>query len=190
MTTDTNENVFVKDGVLVIKPTLQDKKFIENNYTIDLRGQGCTGQQWTDCVATTNTTNSTFINPVKSGRINTKLGASIRFGRVEVVAKLPAGDWLWPAIFMLPKDNVYGSWPRSGEIDIMSSRGNNVSYAQGGTNIASSALHFGPDPGINGWWRNIVKRKAMHTTYASGYNTFGVEARTTFHLHYRMRANS
>ena len=25
---------------------------------------------------------------------------------------------MWPAIWMLPKDNVYGDWPRSGEIDI------------------------------------------------------------------------
>lgn len=177
MTTDTDENVFIKDGMLVIKPTLQHERFIENNYTIDLRGQGCTGSKWTDCVATTNTTNGTIINPVKSGRINSKLGACIKYGRIEVVAKLPAGDWLWPAIWMLPKDNVYGDWPRSGEIDIMESRGNNASYGQGGNNIASSTLHFGPNPENNGWWRNHVKRKAFHTTYAEGYNTFAIEVK-------------
>ncbi|KZM18687.1 uncharacterized protein EKO05_0006523 [Ascochyta rabiei] len=174
-TTNTEENVFIKDGVLVIKPTLQDDSLINNDNVIDLRGNGCTGPKWTDCVAVTNTTNGTIVNPVKSGRINTKLGASIKYGRIEVEAKLPAGDWLWPAIWMLPKDNVYGEWPRSGEIDIMESRGNNYTYSQGGNNIASSTLHFGPDTANDGWWRNNVKRKALHTTYAAGYNIFGVE---------------
>jgi beta-glucanase (GH16 family) len=177
MTTNTDENVFVKDGVLTIKPTLQDQSVLESNNVIDLRGHGCTGSKWTDCVTSTNTTNGTIINPVKSGRINTKLGASIKFGRVEVLAKLPAGDWLWPAIWMLPRDNVYGEWPRSGEIDIMESRGNNYTYKQGGNNIASSTLHFGPDGDNDGWWRNNVKRKALHTTYASDYNVYGVEVR-------------
>jgi hypothetical protein len=177
MTTNSDENVFIENGELIIKPTLQDEKFIAHNKIIDLRGNGCTGPEWTDCVATTNTTNGTIVNPVKSGRINTKLGANIKYGRVEVVAKLPAGDWLWPAIWMLPKDNVYGPWPRSGEIDIMESRGNAPSYAQGGNNIVSSTLHFGPDANHNGWFLNNVKRKALHTTYAKGYNTFGIEVR-------------
>ncbi|KAF1942004.1 concanavalin A-like lectin/glucanase [Clathrospora elynae] len=175
MTTNTDENVFIKDGILIIKPTIQEEKFITNNHTIDLRGHGCTGSDWIDCVATTNTTNSTIVNPIKSGRINTKLGASIKYGRLEVVAKLPVGDWLWPAIFMLPMDNVYGPWPRSGEIDIMESRGNAPGYKQGGNNIVSSALHFGPDAKNNGWWKNNVKRKALHTNYAANYNTFGIE---------------
>lgn len=179
MTTSTDENVFVNDGVLTIKPTLQNDVLMINNYTIDLRGQGCTGSAWTDCVATTNTTNGTVINPVRSGRINTKRGAWIKYGRVEVVAKLPAGDWLWPAIWMLPRDNVYGDWPRSGEIDIMESRGNHPGYPQGGNNIISSTLHFGPNANNDGWWRNNVKRKAVHTTYSKGYNIFGVEVRPT-----------
>jgi len=88
---------------------------------------------------------------------------------------LPDGDWLWPAIWMLPSDNVYGPWPRSGEIDIMESRGNNFSYPQGGNNIVSSTLHWGPNPANDGWWRNNVKREALHTTYAKGFNTYGIE---------------
>ena len=86
MTTSTDENVFVENGELVIKPTLTDERFIGSNYTIDLRGHSCTGSDWTDCVATTNTTNGTIVNPVRSGRINSKRGASIKYGRIEVVA--------------------------------------------------------------------------------------------------------
>jgi beta-glucanase (GH16 family) len=151
---------------------------VENDGVIDLRGKGCTGPKLSDCVTSTNTTNGTIVNPVKSGRINTKLGASIKFGRVEVVAKLPEGDWLWPAIWMLPKDSVYGEWPKSGEIDIMESRGNNYTYAQGGNNIVSSTLHFGPNSHNDGWWRNNVKRKNAHSPYSKAFHTYGVEVRT------------
>ena len=53
-----------------------------------------------------------------SARITTQNSATIAFGKVEVRAKIPRGDWLWPAIWMLPKDDVYGKWPLSGEIDV------------------------------------------------------------------------
>ena len=55
---------------------------------------------------------------MQSARISTINSATIAFGKVEVRAKLPKGDWLWPAIWMLPKDNKYGAWPLSGEIDV------------------------------------------------------------------------
>ena len=60
-------------------------------------------------------------------------------------AKLPAGDWLWPAIWLLPRDNEFGNWPASGEIDLMESRGNDASYPAEGNNMFGSTLHFGPD---------------------------------------------
>ncbi|WP_139905330.1 glycoside hydrolase family 16 protein [Clostridium thermarum] len=41
------------------------------------------------------------------------------YGRIEVKAKLPKGVGTWPAIWMMPKENTYGNWPASGEIDIM-----------------------------------------------------------------------
>ncbi|KAF2190477.1 glycoside hydrolase family 16 protein, partial [Zopfia rhizophila CBS 207.26] len=175
MTTDSDENVYIEDGILVIEPTLQDEDLVENDNIIDLHDQGCTGSKWSDCFASTNTTNGTIVNPVKSARINTKLGASIKFGRVEVTAQLPVGDWLWPAIWMLPLESKYGEWPKSGEIDIAESRGNNYTYSQGGNNIVSSSLHFGPNSKNDGWWRNYVKRSALHSTYSDRYHTFGVE---------------
>jgi hypothetical protein len=119
-TTVTDENVFVSDGILHIKPTLQDPKLINENSVIDLRKDGiCSSNIWSNCITSTNTTNGTIVNPVKSGRISTKKGARITYGRIEVTAKLPSGDWLWPAIWMLPADSIYGPWPKSGEIDIM-----------------------------------------------------------------------
>lgn len=48
---------------------------------------------------------------------------SRRYGRFEIRAKLPVGQGLWPAIWMLPDDAPYGGWAASGEIDIMEARG-------------------------------------------------------------------
>lgn len=172
----TDENVYVENGKLHIKPTLQDAALIEKDYVLDLRKNGiCSSNLWSNCLTATNTTNGTIVNPVRSGRISTKKGASIRYGRVEVTATLPAGDWLWPAIWMLPVKNTYGTWPRSGEIDIVESRGNNHTYGQGGNNIMSSALHWGPNPNNDAWWRTNVKRNALHTTFNKKVHTFGLE---------------
>ena len=70
------------------------------------------------CNVRSNKGTNTVINPVKSARISTVDSVSIVYGKVEVKAKMPRGDWLWPAIWMLPKDEKYGEWPKSGEIDV------------------------------------------------------------------------
>jgi beta-glucanase (GH16 family) len=162
--------------MLHIKPTLQDQSLIENDNVVNLLQDGiCSSDIWSNCVAVTNTTNGTIINPVKSGRVSTRLSHSIKFGRIEVEAQLPEGDWMWPAIWMLPVNNTYGDWPASGEIDIMESRGNNYTYPLGGNNIVSSTLHWGPDPLNDAYWQNIGKNKALQTTYTKGFHTFGLE---------------
>jgi len=59
-----------------------------------------------------------------SAKLETKHKADWGPGhRVEVRARAPKGKGTWPAIWMLPTENSYGRWPRSGEIDIMESVG-------------------------------------------------------------------
>ena len=54
-----------------------------------------------------------------SGRIRTINKGDWTYGRFEARIRLPHGQGLWPAFWMLPTDEVYGGWPQSGEIDIM-----------------------------------------------------------------------
>lgn len=54
-----------------------------------------------------------------SARLVSKLKGDWLYGRIEVSAKLPSGRGTWPAIWMMPTDGAYGTWPNSGEIDIM-----------------------------------------------------------------------
>lgn len=60
-----------------------------------------------------------------SARLITKSKGDWLYGRLEIKAKLPEGRGMWPAIWMLSTDWVYGKWPASGEIDIMENVGYN-----------------------------------------------------------------
>ena len=57
---------------------------------------------WWGCDRVGTPTN--IINPIDSGRIRTAKSFNIQNARIEIDAKLPRGDWLWPAIWMLPKE--------------------------------------------------------------------------------------
>lgn len=58
-----------------------------------------------------------------SGKITTLGKFSMKYGRIDIKAKLPVGNGLWPAIWMMPADNSYGDWPASGELDITENKG-------------------------------------------------------------------
>jgi len=94
---------------------------VRAGYTYELWGGSpadeCTGNFFYGCSRTSD--GNHYINPVMSGKLTTVNSFSFTYGRVEVRAKLPKGDWLWPAIWCLPRYNEYGEWPASGEIDIM-----------------------------------------------------------------------
>ncbi|MDH4032135.1 MAG: family 16 glycosylhydrolase, partial [Chromatiales bacterium] len=75
-----------------------------------------------------------------SARINTKGKFDFRYGKVEVKARLPAGQGTWPAIWMLHSDpTIYGPWPLSGEIDIMEA----FNLGVDDNNSIRSSTHYG-----------------------------------------------
>ncbi|EPS95328.1 hypothetical protein FOMPIDRAFT_1038574 [Fomitopsis schrenkii] len=176
ITADSTNNSSVQDGKLYIVPTLTSDVIgynnIFNGYTYNV--SGCTSSNRTACGAVSNSSSGSVINPVMSARLSTINSHSIKYSRVEVVAKLPRGDWLWPAIWMLPVNNVCGPWPASGEIDIMEARGNGISY-QHRIDFVRASLNWGPFPFLNGvaktcgWWAE--RRK----TYADGFHTYALE---------------
>lgn len=145
-------NSYVKNGVLNILPTLTSERIgedkVRGGYRLDFWGGNpadrCTGNNFWGCERTSGA-GGNYLNPIQSAKITTSESFSFKYGRVEVKAKLPRGDWLWPAIWLLPLYNDYGMWPASGEIDLMESRGN-VNYPfEGGVESFGSTLHWGPD---------------------------------------------
>ena len=102
--TTSTDNVFVKDGNMVLK-AIKTKKDGKTYYT--------------------------------SGKIKGQNKSDFMYGKVVVSAKVPEGQGLWPAIWMMPTDEAhYGQWPKCGEIDIMESLGND-------TTISYSTIHYG-----------------------------------------------
>jgi beta-glucanase (GH16 family) len=54
-----------------------------------------------------------------SSRIITLGKYSFKYGRVDIRAKLPKGQGIWPALWMLGANISTVGWPKCGEIDIM-----------------------------------------------------------------------
>mmetsp|Transcript_102147 Transcript_102147/g.234049 ORF Transcript_102147/g.234049 Transcript_102147/m.234049 type:complete len:517 (+) Transcript_102147:38-1588(+) len=163
------DNIGVANGMLYIKPgrltDLGDVETPAGTYPIQevmtgdcepwpgcanflLAPNQCTNALWGGCNKTGNVPPGNVIQPATSGRLNSNGKFSFQYGRIEVRARLPRGNWLWPAIWMLPTVFTYGNWPTSGEIDLVESRGNNPDYLFGGKpagrNFAGQTLHFGP----------------------------------------------
>ena len=105
--TDHPENVFVKDGHLHLRA-------VKESYM----GCGYTSAK------------------VKTRKRDGTPLFSQKYGRFELRAKLPTGQGVWPALWMLPQDEKYGGWPCSGEIDVMEARGQEPTKVLG-------TLHFG-----------------------------------------------
>ena len=93
MTTDLSSNLFISNNQLYIMPTLtsdvipSSQIFDNGNYTL----QGCTTGNKTACTVQSNKLLGKVINPVQSARINTQGKKNIKFGKVQVRAKLPRG---------------------------------------------------------------------------------------------------
>jgi beta-glucanase (GH16 family) len=100
-----------------------------------------------------------------SARISTVDRFAFRYGRIEARIRLPSGQGLWPAFWLLPQDNSYGSWAASGEIDVMEA----VNLGASGGNAVHGTIHYG------GEWPNNV----------SSGNSYLVptDATTDFHVY-------
>jgi beta-glucanase (GH16 family) len=68
-----------------------------------------------------------------SAKITTYKKFSMKYGRIEIRARLPCGRGIWPAFWLLP---INGEWPETGEIDIMEEDGLMPETVYG-------TLHFG-----------------------------------------------
>lgn len=179
MTTTQANNSFIEDGTLYLVPTLTSDEIgeaaITGNYTYSLNST-CTASPMTSsaCESVSNSTLGEVLQPIKSARIRTK--ASINRGRIEVKARLPAGDWIWPAIWMMPEDSVYGDWPRSGEIDMIESKGNVVkSQKDRYQNSVTSTLHWGPSPATDQWGLTTSNFSVPRDYFSEEFHTFGLD---------------
>ena len=88
-----------------------------------------------------------------SSRIKTQGNQNFQYGRIDIRARMPEGQGIWPALWMLGKNINEVSWPYCGEVDIMemvgggSGKDNRVvgtaHWNAGGLNASYSPASFG-----------------------------------------------
>lgn len=138
--TDSKKNASIEDGNLVI--TARQEESTGPALPPHMR-------------ANADDPDATATKPFTSARLKTKGKASWLYGRIDIRAKLPQGQGTWPAIWMLPENDHYGSWATSGEIDILEAVNLGVDCEKcpgGKENTILGTLHFGgkwPDNKLN-----------------------------------------
>lgn len=99
-----------------------------------------------------------------SGRVNTQGKRNFKYGLFEAKVKVPTGMGYLPAFWMMPTDeNLYGQWPRCGEIDIMEVMGQDTKKAMG-------TIHYG-NPHGQKQGEYVLK----NGDFSSQWHTFSVE---------------
>ena len=108
---------------------------------------------------------SLVLKPVEtSGRVNTQNKHDFKYGIFEARAKVPEGQGFLPAFWMMPtNENLYGQWPRCGEIDIMEVLGNDTTRSYG-------TLHYG-----NPHSQSQAGCTLTEGNFSDEYHTFAVE---------------
>ena len=172
-------NSFVDEGVLYLQPTLTSEALgldtmMYGSYNLwgGSPADTCTSNAFYGCERNA-AASGNYLNPIMSARLRTVNSFNFTYGRVEIRAKMPKGDWIWPAIWMLPTDQEYGTWPASGEIDIVESRGNDGSTCDGGNYSFASTLHWGPN-----WdqddWQPTHAEYVSPTSLNDEFHTYGL----------------
>lgn len=126
--TDRPENIVVEDGKLLLRA----------------RKERFTGPARPPEIA--ESPNPQITQDYTSGKVRTRGLHAWKYGRIEMRAKAPGGQGIWPAFWMMPNEDVYGPWALSGEIDIFEgfNIGAQCDECDGGRqNRTVSALHFG-----------------------------------------------
>lgn len=98
-----------------------------------------------------------------STRITTKGKKEFKYGRIECRAKLPTGQGIWPAFWMLGSNIPSVGWPKSGEIDILE-------YIGRDPHQVYTTLHTQDGHGDNGH-----SKKTEIANIEEGFHVFAVD---------------
>jgi uncharacterized protein (TIGR03437 family) len=97
-----------------------------------------------------------------SARLKTEGLYAVQYGRIEARIKIPYGQGMWPAFWMLGNNITTVGWPACGEIDIMENIGSTPATAYG-------SLH-GPDS-----YNETAQYQLASGALADDFHTYAVE---------------
>uniref|UniRef100_A0A1L8E2T1 Putative beta-1 n=1 Tax=Nyssomyia neivai TaxID=330878 RepID=A0A1L8E2T1_9DIPT len=109
-----SENLEISRGYLKIKPTFTNTVY-RDRYDLDI--DDCTGEIDSPACSRSRTKFLDIIPPVLSARISTKGKFHFLYGKVEIRAQLPNGNWIFPELFLESARNTYSDeFLQSGQI--------------------------------------------------------------------------
>ncbi|KAK5642300.1 hypothetical protein RI129_008467 [Pyrocoelia pectoralis] len=161
--------LYIEDNNLHIRPKVTDEMYgkdaVYNELDLNTR---CTGLlQSVECIQTPK--GWSILPPVTSAQISTIESFSFVYGAIEVKAKLPKGDWLYPEISLAPKSEIYGPQYDSGRIRIAMVYGNRE---------LSNDLYAGGVLGSSDAARNYALKKIFsYNHWTDNFHVFRVEWR-------------
>ncbi len=100
-----------------------------------------------------------------SARLTTRGKFEQAYGRYEARIRLPYGQGIWPAFWLLGADTQGEVWPQIGEIDIMEYRGQNPTVVLG-------TVH---GPGYSGGNSVSKSYTLQNDRFDTGFHIFGIE---------------
>ncbi|WP_108955942.1 discoidin domain-containing protein [Streptomyces fragilis] len=120
-----------------------------------------------------------------SARINTGATFQFTYGRVEARIKVPKGNGLWPAFWMMGADFLTGRpWPYNGEVDIVEVLGKDVKTAY--STVHAPAYNGGGGIGAPYTLPGNADFSDDFHTWAADWNskgiTYSLDGRTVFSL--------
>lgn len=98
-----------------------------------------------------------------STKITTKEKKEFQYGRIEVRAKLPVGQGIWPAFWMLGSNISTVGWPQCGEIDILE-------YIGKEPDMVFTSLHTQDSHG-----NTINTKKTTFQDIEEGFHVFAID---------------
>lgn len=160
---DNTEALSLVNGTAIIKPII-----LNDVYGDDAISKGldfafdCTGEFNTSgCKRAANVDN--ILPPFITAQFSTINSFKFKYGRVEVRAKLPSGDWVFPQIFLNPVEQEYGERNyESGQLRVVQSLGE--------CKIKNSAIMYSREPFRSA--KSCVTRCAKNGDWHNQFHNF------------------
>ncbi|KAJ8673915.1 hypothetical protein QAD02_005177 [Eretmocerus hayati] len=138
------ETIQIEGGILRIKPRLFEDAYGEDSVLLgQLRLADCTSSIPQECQR--RALSFHILPPVISAKLTTRNYFDFEYGIIEIRAKFPEGDWLYPEMWLEPLYKSYDSRYANARIDLGRVRGNArlMSSVESHEELGSRLLQFG-----------------------------------------------
>ncbi|KAL4131837.1 hypothetical protein QTP88_009086 [Uroleucon formosanum] len=158
---NSQKNAFIKDGELVIKPTILSDNYVRNGCLVL---KGCTKYE-ESIGCSMNASSYNIIPPIVSSRLTTKNNMAFLYGQLEVTAKFPTGDWIVPEIALVSKTNEQNKF-------VLGTSFGNIDLKCNGEDESISVLKYGLKIDEQYHLKPVMMKSTSTSRWSEDYHSF------------------